>query len=157
VGRGFSSDQDVVTVVGVNASTNIHDSSASWEDLLKTLTRSLISPGTANVADSYSTPVIVLNPLHARILADAGFSRERLQAHIYEHARLPADGLSNRRAHLRREDGAERFLVDGEIPFAKDRLSILIVVAGGMQGGHSCYLPNGHYGHVLSREVGGQP
>ncbi len=153
VSRGFARKDEVVTVVGVNASTNIHDSSGDWQDLLKTLTGSLVSPGTANVADPFSTPVIVLNPLHARILADAGFTRSSLQDHIYRQARLPGDGLSQRRSHLRMAEGEAHYLVEGSIPFTNDPSSILIVVAGGMQGGHSCYLPNGHYGHAIARAV----
>ncbi len=152
--RGFAADESVVTVVGVNSSTNIHDSSDRWEDLIKTLTASLISPGTANVADPHSTPVIALNPLHARILSDAGFTRERVQDHIFRHSRLPADGLSVRRAVLRRgEHGDEHFLVDGAIPFTNRPEQILIVVTGGMGGGQSCYLPNGHYGYAASKRI----
>ena len=153
VSRGFAAGDDVVTVVGVNSSTNIHDSSGDWRDVLKTLTASLVSPGTANVADPFSTPLVLLNPLHARILDDAGFSRQALQEHIYQHARLPPDGLSKRREQLRRLEGEDLFLVDGAIPFTNDPARILIAVAGGLQGGHSCYLSNGHYGHALSRRV----
>jgi hypothetical protein len=42
---GFKAEESVVTVVGVNASTSIHDSSDRCEDLIKTLTASLVSPG----------------------------------------------------------------------------------------------------------------
>jgi hypothetical protein len=141
-------------VVGVNASTNVHDSSDRWDDLIKTLTASLVSPGTANVVDPDSTPVIALNPLHVKILASAGFTREKLQAHIFAHARLPADGLSKRRAVLRRGGhGDEHFLVDGAFPFTNRPEQILVVCTGGMGGGQSCYLPNGHYGHAASRRI----
>lgn len=154
VNKGFQPDDSVVTVVGVNSSTNVHDSSDRWEDLLKTLTASLISPGTANVVDPYSTPVIALNPMHAQILSSAGFTRERLQAHLFDHCRLPADALSNRRAALRRgEHGGDHFLVDGQIPFTNRPEQIQLFVTGGMSGGHSCYLSNGHYGYLTSKRL----
>ena len=156
--RGFDAGESVVTVVGVNASTNVHDSSDRWDDLLKTLTGSLISPGTANVVDPHSTPVIALNPLHVRILASAGFTRERLQDHIFQHCRLPESGLSTRRGVLRRgEHGDADFLVDGTFPFTNRREQILIVTTGGMGGGQSCYLPNGHYGYAGSRRIDAAP
>ena len=156
VRRGFKAEDSVVTVVGVNASTNIHDSSDNAVDLIKTLTASLISPGTANVVDPHSTPVIALNPLHAQILAGVGFTPERLQAHIFEKCRLPADGLSVRRSVLRRgEHGGDHFLVDGTIPFTNRPEQILIVVTGGMGGGHSCHLPNGHFGYAKSKRIDG--
>jgi hypothetical protein len=153
--QGFAPDQSCVTVVAVNSSTNVHDSSDRPDDLLKTLAGSLASPGTDNVVDPFSTPVIALNPLHARILSDAGYSREKLQAFIYKNCRLSADALSGRRSHLRRAHGDEYYLVDGYIPFTNDPRQILVVVTGGLGGGHSCYLPNGHVGHARTVEIVG--
>ena len=153
VARGFARDDSVITVVGVNASTNIHDSTDRWQDLLRTLTNSLKSPGTANVVDPDSTPVILLNPLHAKILADAGYTRERLQEHFFRHARINADELSPRRTQLRLDHGQEKLLVEGRIPITNAPERILIAVVGGMSGGHSCFLPNGHYGYALSKPV----
>jgi hypothetical protein len=153
VTRGFDPEISAVTVVGVNSSTNIHDSSHDWRDLVHSLTGGLISPATANVADPRSTPVIALNPLHAQILNNAGWSRESLQEHIFKNCRLPADGLSKRRAQLRREEDPEVFLVDGQIPFTNDPGQIVVVVTGGIGGGHSCYLPNGHFGYVATKAI----
>jgi hypothetical protein len=153
VSRGFATAQSVVTVVGVNSSTNVHDSSDRAADLVKTLGGSLASPGADNMIDPFSTPVIALNPLHARILAGAGFTRESLQQFIFENCRLPADALSARRAHLRRAHGEDQFLVDGAIPFTNDPSRIVVIVTGGLGGGHSCYLANGHFGHALSRLI----
>lgn len=153
VQRGFSGGDDVVTVVGVNAAINIHDSSAEWQDVMKTLSGSLPSVGTPNVVDPDGTPVLALNPLHARILQRGGFDKEKLQAHLVEHTSLPPDALSERRAHLRRAEGEDRFTVGGRIPLVNDPARLLIVVTGGLQGGHSCFLPNGHYGHAISRRI----
>jgi hypothetical protein len=154
VRQGFKAEDSVVTVVGVNASTNIHDSSDRASDLIKTLTASLISPGTANVVDPDSTPVIALNPLHARILNEAGMTPESMQTHIFNKCRLPGDGLSVRRSVLRRgEHGSDRFYIDGQIPFTNEARKIMIVVTGGLTGGQSCYLPNGHFGHAKSIRI----
>jgi hypothetical protein len=150
VTRGLDAAADTVTVVGVNASVNIHDSSGDWEDVLKTITGSLATPGTADVVDPFSTPVLLLNPNHARLLDSGGYDRERLAEHLFQHARLPADGLSRRRELLRRQHGDELFSIDGSVPFLNDPGRLLVVVAGGIQGGHSCYLPNGHYGHAVT-------
>jgi hypothetical protein len=155
VARGFAKGESVVTVVGVNASTNIHDSSDRWQDLLKTLTGSLKSPGTANVADPNSTPVILINPLHARILSEAGYTMEKLREHFFRQARIEADELSGRRRQLRLDHGEEHFLVEGKVPVTNAADRILIAVVGGMSGGHSCFLPNGHYGYALSKRIGG--
>ena len=49
--------------------------------------------------------------------------------------------------------GDEYFAMDGQIPFANDPRNIIIVVTGGMQGGHSCYLPAGAYGNAISQVI----
>ena len=148
--RGFERGQDVVTVVGVNSAINIHDSSGDWKDVVTTLCGSLPSLGTPNVVDPHATPVLALNPLHARILTDGGFDKAGLREHLVANTTLPADALSQRRAHLRREEGAEHYLVGGRIPIVNDPDSLQLLVTGGMGGGHSCFLPAGHYGRARS-------
>ncbi|HEY7591533.1 MAG TPA: hypothetical protein VH969_00140 [Actinophytocola sp.] len=151
--RGFERGQDVLTVVGVNSAINIHDSSGDWNDVVKTFCGSLPSVGTPNVVDPHATPVLALNPLHARILTDGGFDKAALREHLVANTTLPADALSERRAHLRREEGEEDYLVDGRIPIVNDADSLQLVVTGGMGGGHSCFLPAGHYGQAQSAIV----
>lgn len=153
VSRGFSVDDDVITVVGVNASNNIHDSSDEPADVIRTLEGSLPSIGTANVVDPHATPILALNPLHIQLLTSVGFDRRGLQQHLFERCRLPADALSARRSHLRRSEGEDLYLVDGGIPLTNDPSNLLIVSCGGLQGGHSCFLSNGHYGHAISQRI----
>lgn len=154
VDLGFSAQDDVLTVVGVNAAINIHDSSDDWRDLDKTLRGSLPSLGTPNVVDPDATPVLALNPLHAQILRDGGFDKARLKEHLVQNTTLAADALSARREHLRRAESGD-YLVDGRIPIVNDPAALIVLVTGGMQGGHSCFLPNGHYGHARSAVIAG--
>lgn len=149
---GFAAEQDVLTVVGVNAAINIHDSSDDWRDLDKTLRGSLPSLGTPNIVDPDATPVLALNPLHAQILRDGGFDKRGLKKHLVEGTTLAADALSHRREHLRRSEAGD-YLVDGRIPIVNDPDDLIVLVTGGMQGGHSCFLPNGHYGHARSAVI----
>jgi hypothetical protein len=153
VERGFDAGQDVVTVVGVNAAINIHDSSDDWHDVVTTFCGSLPSLGTPNVVDPRATPVLALNPLHAQILDAGGLGKHELKRCLVAGTTLPADALSKRRAHLRRAEGEEHYLVDGRIPLVNDPENLLIIVTGGMQGGHSCFLPAGHYGVAASGEL----
>jgi len=98
--------------------------------------------------------VIAFNPLHARILSDAGYTSEKLQEHIFRNCRIAPEDLSGRRTVLRRgEHGIEVFAVDGKIPFTNKAEQIMIVVTGSMAGGHSCYLPNGHFGYAGSKAI----
>jgi hypothetical protein len=151
--QGFDPDDSVVTVTAVNSSINIHDSSGECDDLLKTLRGSLASPGSVNIIDPHNTSMLALNPLHARILASHGYDKASLKEDLHARATLPADALSRRREHLRRAEGEDLYTVNGAIPLSNDASSLKVVVVGGMQGGHSCFLPNGHNGHALSARV----
>jgi hypothetical protein len=153
VSLGYDAEESVVTTVGVNASTNIHDSSDNWQDVFKTVTGTLIGPETGNVVDPDSTPVVAFNPIHARLLADAGYTRAKLLDHFFENCRTPAASMSARRLHLRRADHPEKFDIDGMIPFTWERHLPIVITLGGWGGGQSCYLPNGHYGHAATRKI----
>jgi hypothetical protein len=155
VSRGFDANDSVVTTVGVNASTNIHDSSDRWDDVLKTLTGALIGPETGNVVDPDATPVVALNPIHAKLLNEGGYTRKKLLDYFYEHCGTPVEMMSRRRLHLRRADHPEKMDVNGKIQFTYEPDLPIVIVLGGWGGGQSCYLPNGHFGHAQSRKITG--
>jgi hypothetical protein len=61
--------------------------------------------------------------------------------------------MSKRRLTLRRQKGDEHYLVDGQVPLTNAAERVLVAVVGGVQGGHSCFLPNGHYGRRASAVI----
>ncbi|MEM7217030.1 MAG: hypothetical protein AAF515_01605 [Pseudomonadota bacterium] len=89
--------------------------------------------------------VLVVSPEHAKIIGDAGWSREQTQAYLFERARrtvgqLQAIGKYHQREHERGQklgaDDAEH-IHRGLTPD-----DILIVVGGGDAGGHSAFIPS---------------
>ena len=107
-------------------------------------------PGSNNILNR-GAPLLALCPEHAALLAGDGWSRERVQAYLFEHARYPAGRLS---PELRRAI-AVRTVPEGEVPdAAQERYdddvmlqvadapeTIQIVVAGGA-GKHSAWMPS---------------
>ena len=146
VDRGFAPGDSTVTAIGVNASINLHDSSPGWADALHSLTLGLKVATANNYTHPLAEPLIVLNPHHARILSEAGFTKEKLKEHFFQNARIPLDWVTGWRQHARLgavAGAAEYAHVGGFVPICWSPEKLIIVVAGGSQGGHSCYLPTG--------------
>lgn len=146
VERGFAQSDSTVTLIGANASINLHDSSPGWKDALHSLTLGLKVATANNYTHPLAEPLIVLNPSHARLLSDAGFTKDKLKEYFFQNARIPLDWLTPWRQHARlgAVEGAKEYLhVGGFVPICWNPGKLIIVVAGGPQGGHSCYLPTG--------------
>ena len=152
VERGFKPEDSTVTAITVNSSINLHDSSHRWEDLLHSLTLGLLDPTSNNYIHIHADALVVLNPLHVQILSEAGFTKEKLKAHFHKNARIPLDWLSERRRHLRMGEGAEYYQVDGKVPIVWRPEDFVLVVSGGMQGGHSCFMPGG-MGRSVTKKI----
>ena len=159
VTRGLAASASAVTVLGNEGPHNIRDGdSNTGEGLLQTIAGAMSQPGSNNILNR-GAPLLALCPEHAALLAGDGWTRERVQAYLFEHARYPAGRLS---PELRRAI-AVRTVPEGEVPdAAQERYdddvmlqvadapeTIQIVVAGGA-GKHSAWMPS--WGH-LSRPI----
>ena len=151
VARGLDASTSAVTVFGNEGPHNIRDGdSNSGEGLLQTIAGAMSQPGSNNILNR-GAPLLAVCPEHAALLADDGWTRERVQAYLFEHARYPAGRLSPelRRAIAVRTvpegevpDAAhERYDDDVMLPIADAPETIHIVVAGGA-GKHSAWMPS---------------
>ncbi|MCH9671500.1 MAG: hypothetical protein K0U93_08640 [Gammaproteobacteria bacterium] len=92
---GFDSADSVVTVVGAEAphSTLFQgdaDDPDSPDRLLRTIAAVIANPGSNNVhLGGRGAVTVILNPVHATVLGDAGYSREMVQEKLSEYAVLP--------------------------------------------------------------------
>ena len=151
VARGLESEASAVTVFGSEGPHNIRDGdSNTGEGLLRTIAGAMSQPGSNNILNR-GQPLLALCPEHAALLAGDGWTRERIQAWLFEHARYPAGRLSPemRRAIAVRtvpegevpEAAQERYDDDVMLPIAEGPEGIQIVVAGGA-GKHSAWFPS---------------
>lgn len=95
---GYDADQSVVTVVGSEAPHSAFfigdgdDPEGSAEELLAILASMLAAPGTNNVVlGGRGAAIIVLNPDHSAVLAEAGYDRKGIQQRIAELAVVPIE------------------------------------------------------------------
>lgn len=158
VERGFGSDESVVTVFGASGIVEIVDSaSVQPEDLVQTYAESMLIPGTAGARGLLGggQPLLVMPPEHARIFAQAGWDKARLQGALFERAAMPVGRLSSAlRAHITRLAAACGEPPADVIRVARVPADILVVVAGGV-GIKAAYVPSWGGGtRAVSRRVG---
>jgi hypothetical protein len=140
---GLPPEESAVTVVAGSGTLNLLDTTDNAEELLGSLGRSLAFPGSNDLLYG-GTPLLVVSPEHARILAAAGLSKSDIQGRLFETATLPAGELSasNRDSLLSPFRAPHYGSIDAgtRIHLADSPHDLLIAVAGG-PGTHSVYIP----------------
>lgn len=157
VSLGFAPQDSVVTLLQVEGAHSmmfaLTDIGEQAELFCRTLAAGFANPASNNIYTGVGAVAAVLNPIHAKMLARAGWGRARIQQRLFELAR--AD-----RATLRAISGANT----DTIPHAADDVRVverpedfLLLVSGDDGGAYSAYFPTwggGKKGSVpVSRKV----
>lgn len=146
VEAGLAAEQSAVTVFGAEAPHNINNhASNDPHSLLLTVADTMRTLGSNNMYLA-SECILVLGIEHARIIAQAGWSRRHVQFFLYEQARRPIRELAiggmhgpdvGRNLWSRWVDRANP---DALVPVARTPDDIKVFVAGGA-GRHSLFIP----------------
>ena len=152
---GFTAEDSCVTVAAAEGPHNVNDHlSSSGESILNTIAQTMATVGNNNLyvgGDHF----VVLGPEHARVIADSGFSREDVQAWLYEHARVPVERISAPKLEELTSWGGYAGQLEGwggRIPLAREASLLRVLVAGGA-GKHSCWIPTFAVGYSQTRAV----
>ena len=146
---GYRAAQSVVTVVGVEGPHSVFftgdaDDPQCAARLLNTLAGVIANPGSNNShLGGTAAVVVVLNPEHAQILANAGLQRADIQRELAARAVTPRSALAALNPHL--------LLGQGDpLPAVRNPANLLILTAGGA-GLYSMVMPSwcaGPHGNV---------
>lgn len=150
---GYAPGQSAVTVLGTEAPHSVlfsgdADDPTSAERWLNTVAAVIANPGSNNIHLGGTAAVcVVLNPEHAAVMAQAGYTRESMQLALCERAVRPRTELAalNPRMLVGDEDN---------IPAVRDPKNILIITAGG-PGLYTMVMPSwsaGPHGNVAVHE-----
>lgn len=165
VALGFSLEDSVVVVAGLESPHNINDYRSANADQILTSIAGVMSTGERSIGGA--TPFLFLCPEHARDIAAGGYRRKDVQRFIFERARTPVellgDGqlqhlLTYYREHPRfRELGLDRPDVRS-IPLVARPEDLIVAVVGGA-GRHSMWAGSmGSLTHYVARRLmGGAP
>lgn len=152
VERGFAPEASVVTLVGCDAPLSISEHrSRTPEDLAHVLAWAASTTWSTNWWPLEEPSVFVICPEHAAMFRQAGWSKERLRAAMFDAVRKPA-------RELRRGETTEvvhRADPDELITKWASPEGIVFVVAGGEAGRYSAVLGpcTGMGSKIVSREV----
>ncbi|MFN3974826.1 MAG: hypothetical protein ACK4K2_06095 [Dehalococcoidia bacterium] len=148
--RGFRQGDSTVTVVGAQGTSNIIELSPRPEDLLHALTYGMVNVGVNNFLTGLGEPLLVLNPLHARVLADAGWTKDNLREYLFEYVRAPISWFSRRALERGTFEGR---IKDGKVSIVKEPSQFMLVVAGSMGGHHSTFIPTFGDTWAVTRQI----
>jgi hypothetical protein len=129
---GFRRDQSAVTVVGVESPHSVmgvtdSDDPEAAERLLRVLAASVANAGSNNTYFGSGSVIVVLNPLHAGVLAGAGLTYEQVRERLVELA-------VTRRSLLRSYAPFNKIPAkdpDDFIPAIRSPKRVVLCVAGG--------------------------
>lgn len=169
VEAGYSKDTSTVTVFAAEGPHSIQNhTSGEPEELMLCMSKELASIGAFSLGQSG----LIISPEHAGIIAKSGWSKAKIKEFIYEktavsladlkrYGKVGVDEIfgsekqeSKKKRRLR--PGDERFLemtrmMTGKLTEADESVmiprgispdDILMVVAGGLAGGHSAFVPS---------------
>ena len=127
---GYDADQSAVTLVGVDAPHSVmmqtdDDDPQAHERILRVVAGSIAIAGANNTQIGRGPVIVVLNPVHAGVLAAAGLSREDVCERLAKLAVTPQSvlrGWATKRAIP--DDGSD-------LPALRGPEDIVLIVAGG--------------------------
>ena len=152
---GFDAEDTVVTVIGAEAPHSViysgdADDPQDAQKLLEVLAIGLANMATNNAVLTSGSAVVVLNPEHAKILADAELDRSMILQRLWELTHYPTQQLEYFAAGF-----AERIKGESYRCFARPE-DILLLMAGG-SGLYSMVMPSwcagAHQNSYVSQRV----
>lgn len=138
---GDEPGESSVTIIGAESPhsvvfTNDADDPDSPDRLLRALAAAIANTGSNNANFGAGTVAVALNPEHAQVLAQAGFSRADVQVHLHRLA-------ANTRGHIRSfNTGFIRSGADDDMIHAVRRADDILVFVAGGSGLYSAVFPS---------------
>lgn len=144
---GYSGDDDTVTVFSITGTQSIFDgTSKTAPELLKTLVSSTANVGMHNVQMG-GGPVVLLCVDHARLFADAGYTKPDFRKLLFDQCRVPIDRIPSDMYRYMVQNRRPNHVWEGQssVPIADAPDDIKVFVVGG-PGPHSMLLPRSSIG-----------
>lgn len=143
--QGYGGGTSSVTCFAGGGFFNVENHGGNTpEQVLASVADSMANYGCISLGQS----VVILAPEHMRIVADAGWSREKVQEFLFAAARRSVEGMKGVGKYRDREydaqhgDGAHRLAAEGFMHRGLQPGDILVTMGGGDAGGHSCFIPS---------------
>lgn len=137
--QGFSADDNIVTVFAGGPPTNIQDhTSPGNEGLLRVFANTINNAGQNTTCASNGQVVLLISEEHAQLMAEEGWTKEKLQDWLWENSQRPAKEYADKCADWASEYLGKEIGPDTNVPIVGTPEQIRIIVSGGA-GKHSQY------------------
>ena len=143
--QGYAKGTSSVTVFAGGGFCNVENHGGNRpEEILTSVADAMANYGCITLGQS----VVILAPEHMKIVADAGWSRERVQDFLFATAKRSVEGMRGAGKYRDREydaqhgEGAHPLASAGFVHRGLRPDDILVTLGGGDAGGHSCFIPS---------------
>ena len=164
--QGYEAGTSSVTCFAGGGFCNVENHGGNTpEHVLTSVADAMANYGCITLGQS----VVVLAPEHMKIVADAGWSREKVQDYLFVTAKRSVEGMKEAGKYRDREydaqhgEHAHALTVGGFVHRGLEPDDILVTMGGGDAGGHSCFIPSWSRGrasilqhHAITLPPGGQ-
>lgn len=140
VDQGFSPEQSTVSLFAATGTQNIMAFFRTPENLVHVMSDAIRAYGSNGYIRMKGNPLVVLTPGHARIFADHGWDKKRIGHELFAACLIPRSYIPSEVQTLT-PDYAD-FPPDQMCSPCEKADDIVIVVAGGPEAYHTCYLPS---------------
>jgi hypothetical protein len=151
VQMGFPKDHSTVSVFQACGTVPVTEVfSKDGRELVELIAHCVTITGSTTFRQNGDS-LLVLNPVHANLIAQAGYSKSSLSDHLFElTSKVPLDWFSPGFAQRMLERGEAR---DGFAQLHAHPSNFKIAVAGGAGGYHSTWIPVFGTSRAITREI----
>jgi hypothetical protein len=140
VEHGFQREQNTVTAFGGQGTQNIIAAYHDMDNVAHMLADAMRCYGNNTYHVGHGNPLVVLNPGHARLFAEQGWSKQHLKDVLFKRTKLPRSYIPAERMFL--ETVWNDYTPDQMCNLCDKVDDINIIVAGGPEAYHICYIPS---------------
>jgi hypothetical protein len=151
VEQGFVREQSTVTAFGGQGTQNIIAAYHDMDNVAHMLADAMRCYGNNTYHVGHGNPLVVLNPGHARLFAEQGWDKQRLKNVLFERTKLVRSYIPAERMFL--ETVWNDYPPDRMCNLCENVDDIKIVVAGGPEAYHICYIPSFAHTALSTAEI----
>lgn len=149
VERGFRKEQSTVTAFGGQGTQNVVAAYHDMNNVAHMLADAMRCYGNNSYHVGSGNPLVVINPGHAKCFAEQGWDKRRIKRELFDRTRVRRAYMPDERLFL--ESVWNDLAPDQSCSICNNVDDIAIVVAGGPEAYHLCYIPS--FGHTAVSTV----
>lgn len=150
---GLPVGSSAVTVIGAQGTSSIMPAYKKADSIVKCIANAMATTCSNNTIVGRGQPAVLINPGHARLLADQGYSKQRVKEELFERSRMPLDWFPDEVIEVQTE--GERMIKEGHVYVTHEPNDLLIVVVGGPEPYHVTYCANFGDTRAATKQVTG--